>query len=77
MLTLADPAKMHSVGTLMARGYQCGSALVGAIFGTGTNGAYVEHLEAITKMTGAVKDLPFNTMIVNTEHVLSLTNSCR
>ncbi|KAI8454751.1 hypothetical protein BY996DRAFT_8386321 [Phakopsora pachyrhizi] len=39
-----------TVGTLMARAYQSGSALVGAIFGTGTNGAYVERLDAVKKL---------------------------
>ncbi|PGH08662.1 hypothetical protein AJ79_05944 [Helicocarpus griseus UAMH5409] len=42
-----------TVGTLMARSYcSPGStrALIGAIFGTGTNGAYVEKLARVTKM---------------------------
>lgn len=51
----------------MARGYQSGSAVVGAIFGTGTNGAYVERLDALTKMGDAGKGVPYDTMIVNTE----------
>lgn len=54
-----------TVGTLLSRAYQGGSALVGGIFGTGTNGAYLEKMSAITK------DLPvpidFEYMIVNTE----------
>ncbi len=41
-----------TVGTLMARSYTSPgktSTLLGAIFGTGTNGAYVEKLSSITK----------------------------
>lgn len=54
-----------TVGTLLSKAYQSGAALIGGIFGTGTNGAYVEKMKAITK------DLPvpmdFEYMIVNTE----------
>ncbi|KLU85294.1 hypothetical protein MAPG_04322 [Magnaporthiopsis poae ATCC 64411] len=41
-----------TVGTLAARAYSAGSlgTLLGAIFGTGTNGAYMERLESITKL---------------------------
>ena len=42
-----------TVGTLMARSYTCpgkSGALIGAIFGTGTNGAYVGELGKITKL---------------------------
>ncbi|KAH9816571.1 hexokinase-domain-containing protein [Melampsora americana] len=54
-----------TTGTLMARAYQSGSAVVGAIFGTGTNGAYVENLEKVKKLTN--KSQKFNHMIINTE----------
>lgn len=39
-----------TVGTLLSRGYQTGQgALCGAIFGTGTNGAFLIDIEQITK----------------------------
>ena len=63
-----------TVGTLMARSYTSPGktgTLLGAIFGTGTNGAYVEKLDKITKMTtmegGADYDKSTGDMIVNTE----------
>ena len=51
-------------GTLMARAYEGGSCLCGGIFGTGTNGAYVEKLSKITKMEPGETD---EEMVVNTE----------
>lgn len=54
-----------TVGTLLSRAYQSGAALVGGIFGTGTNGAYVEKLSAITKKLPS--QLEFEFMIINTE----------
>lgn len=66
-----------TVGTLMARSYTSPgktSTLLGAIFGTGTNGAYVEKLDRITKLSEAAKrgevgayDTTTGEMIVNTE----------
>ncbi|OAF61394.2 glucokinase [Pseudogymnoascus destructans] len=64
-----------TVGTLVARSYQSPGAtttLLGAIFGTGTNGAYVEKLANITKMLPAQADgsaapIPSGDMILNTE----------
>ena len=56
-----------TVGTLMARSYTSPSedgSLIGAIFGTGTNGAYVEKIENIPKLhhiTG------LKSMVINTE----------
>jgi hexokinase len=54
-----------TVGTLLSHAYQSGGAVAGAIFGTGTNGAYVEKTGNITK------DIPskgkHEYMIVNTE----------
>jgi len=62
-----------TVGTLMARSYTSPGktgTLLGAIFGTGTNGAYVEKLDKITKLkdsaTGSY-DKSTGEMIVNTE----------
>lgn len=64
-----------TVGTLMARSYTSpgkSGTLIGAIFGTGTNGAYVEKLARLTKMTkpGAEAgeyDTSTGEMVVNTE----------
>jgi hexokinase len=63
-----------TVGTLMARSYTSSNktgTLLGAIFGTGTNGAYVEKLDKISKMDkiegGADYDKSTGEMIVNTE----------
>jgi hexokinase len=62
-----------TVGTLMARSYTSPGktgTLLGAIFGTGTNGAYVEKLDKITKlasMTDSAYDKDTGEMIVNTE----------
>ena len=67
-----------TVGTLMARSYTSPgktSTLIGAIFGTGTNGAYVEKLERVKKMKaivdaeGGVANFDSSTglMVVNTE----------
>ena len=63
-----------TVGTLMARSYTAPgktNTLLGAIFGTGTNGAYVEKLDRVTKMKdlgeGADYDKSTGEMIINTE----------
>ena len=60
-----------TVGTLMARSYTSPGktgTLLGAIFGTGTNGAYVEKISRITKMpTETIYDKSTGEMIVNTE----------
>jgi len=56
-----------TVGTLMTRSYTSPSkdgSLIGAIFGTGTNGAYVEKIENIPKLHH-LKGL--KTMVINTE----------
>lgn len=58
-------------GTLMARAYEGGDCLCGGIFGTGTNGAYVESIDQITKMgpeaMKAAKAKGIDKMVVNTE----------
>jgi hexokinase len=38
-----------TVGTLLAHAYHTGDAIIGAIFGTGTNGCYVENVENILR----------------------------
>lgn len=60
-----------TVGTLMSRSYtkpSNGQTLIGAIFGTGTNGAYSEKIKAIPKFD--IKEHPNikeKIMIINTE----------
>lgn len=63
-----------TVGTLMARSYTSPGktgTLLGAIFGTGTNGAYVEKLEKVKKLAteenAGEYDESTGNMIVNTE----------
>lgn len=62
-----------TVGTLMARSYTSPGTtgtLIGAIFGTGTNGAYVEKLSRIAKMdslSGVTYDKSTGEMVINTE----------
>ncbi|PVI05836.1 hypothetical protein DM02DRAFT_610511 [Periconia macrospinosa] len=63
-----------TVGTLMARSYTSPGktgTLLGAIFGTGTNGAYVEKLDKVTKLTSKANEGAYDQstgeMIVNTE----------
>jgi len=59
-----------TVGTLMSRSYTSPgktSTLLGAIFGTGTNGAYVEKLSKITKPLEGDYDSSTGEMVVNTE----------
>ncbi|KEQ91925.1 hypothetical protein AUEXF2481DRAFT_48140 [Aureobasidium subglaciale EXF-2481] len=63
-----------TVGTLMARSYTSPGktgTLLGAIFGTGTNGAYVEKLDKVKKLNGSENsdnvDRTTGEMIINTE----------
>ncbi|KAJ6262098.1 Glucokinase [Drechslerella dactyloides] len=60
-----------TVGTLMARSYASpgkSGTLLGAIFGTGTNGAYVEKLSRIPKLRNAGNfDNSTGVMVINTE----------
>ncbi|KAF2263372.1 hypothetical protein CC78DRAFT_273459 [Lojkania enalia] len=63
-----------TVGTLMARSYQSPGktgTLLGAIFGTGTNGAYVEKLNKVAKLIknkdAGAYDKSTGEMVVNTE----------
>lgn len=59
-----------TVGTLMARSYTSpgkSSTLLGAIFGTGTNGAYVEKAGNIKKPIIGDYDKTSGDMVVNTE----------
>ncbi|KAI0475956.1 glucokinase [Xylariaceae sp. FL0804] len=59
-----------TVGTLMARSYTSPgktSTLLGAIFGTGTNGAYVEKIANIKKPVSGDFDKSSGQMVINTE----------
>ncbi|KAK0759813.1 hypothetical protein N5P37_008003, partial [Trichoderma harzianum] len=59
-----------TVGTLMARSYTSTGkhrSLLGAIFGTGTNGAYIEKTSNITKPIKGEYDASTGEMVINTE----------
>lgn len=64
-----------TVGTLLARAYtgadKEGNTSIGCIFGTGTNGAYNESLDNITKLDPKIvenlKSKGVNSMVINTE----------
>lgn len=62
-----------SVGTLMAHAYTSQSnisPLMGTVFGTGTNAAYLERMESITKLhtaNGHDDYCKFGSMVINTE----------
>lgn len=59
-----------TVGTLMARAYASpgkSGSILGAIFGTGTNGAYIEKLSNIKKPVTGDFDKSTGDMVVNTE----------
>jgi hexokinase len=59
-----------TVGTLMARSYTStgrAKSILGAIFGTGTNGAYIEKLSNIKKPLQGIYDKSTGEMVVNTE----------
>jgi hexokinase len=57
----------------MAAAYERGDCLCGGIFGTGTNGAYVEDVAKITKESKTKEELEqarkdgLDKMVVNTE----------
>ncbi|KAI3326932.1 glucokinase [Xylariaceae sp. AK1471] len=59
-----------TVGTLMARSYTSPgktATLLGAIFGTGTNGAYVEKITNLQKAVDGDYDKSTGQMVINTE----------
>ncbi|KAG5644937.1 hypothetical protein DXG03_007402 [Asterophora parasitica] len=56
-----------TVGALLSRAYTAGGCTLGAIFGTGTNGAYVEEVAKITKLGNYPAAAKGGHMIVNTE----------
>ncbi|KAF7354987.1 Phosphotransferase [Mycena sanguinolenta] len=56
-----------TVGALLSRAYTGGGCMLGAIFGTGTNGAYVEDLSNIRKLANDPAGTRGGIMVVNTE----------
>lgn len=59
-----------TVGTLMARSYTSTGkhrSILGAIFGTGTNGAYIEKLDKIKKPIQGDYEKSTGEMVINTE----------
>lgn len=59
-----------TVGTLMARSYTSAGkhrSILGAIFGTGTNGAYIEKTANIKKSIKGDYDTSTGEMVINTE----------
>ena len=54
-----------TVGALLAHAYASNGALISAIFGTGTNGAYLEDISKIKKLKSAEGSITH--MVVNTE----------
>jgi hexokinase len=59
-----------TVGTLMARSYTSSGkhrSILGAIFGTGTNGAYIEKVSNIKKSIEGEYDTSTGEMVINTE----------
>ncbi|KAF8211515.1 hexokinase [Mycena galopus ATCC 62051] len=56
-----------TVGALLSRAYTAGGCMLGAIFGTGTNGAYVEELSNIRKLANDPAGSRGGIMVVNTE----------
>ena len=58
-----------TVGTLLTQSYTQGGALLGAIFGTGTNGAYLESMDRIKKISSSASGTTSGPthMVINTE----------
>ncbi|PPQ66277.1 hypothetical protein CVT26_010961 [Gymnopilus dilepis] len=56
-----------TVGALLSRAYQAGHCISGAIFGTGTNGAYLEQVSNIKKLAGSHAAAKGGEMVINTE----------
>lgn len=57
----------QTVGALLSRAYTSGGCMLGCIFGTGTNGAYVEDIHKLTKLANAASTKNVEKMVVNTE----------
>jgi hexokinase len=63
----AHLTRQQTVGTLLSHAYVTGSCLLGAIFGTGTNGAFVEKTASFTKLGSSLSEIKSEYMVVNTE----------
>jgi hexokinase len=57
----------QTVGAALSRAYTAGGCVLGAIFGTGTNGAYLEQVANITKLGNGPAAAGGGVMMVNTE----------
>lgn len=57
----------QTVGALLSRAYTAGGCVLGAILGTGTNGAYVEQVSNITKLGNSPAASHGGLMVVNAE----------
>lgn len=66
-MVLTEIRCLQTVGALLSRAYTSGGCILGAIFGTGTNGAYVEEVANVTKLGNAPAAAEGGYMIVNTE----------
>lgn len=55
-----------TVGTMLSRAYQAGGAQMGAIFGTGTNAAYLEKMENLKTLSEVRQAKLIQSMCVNT-----------
>ncbi|KAH9962411.1 hexokinase-domain-containing protein [Russula dissimulans] len=56
-----------TVGAALSRAYTTGGCVLGAIFGTGTNGAYLEQVANITKLGNSPAAAAGGVMMINTE----------
>ncbi|KAL0949823.1 hypothetical protein HGRIS_009859 [Hohenbuehelia grisea] len=56
-----------TVGAMLSRAYTAGGCILGAIFGTGTNGAYLEQVANLTKLGNSPAAERGGYMVVNTE----------
>jgi hexokinase len=66
MLLAGRSPDLQTVGALLSRAYTAGGCVLGAIFGTGTNGAYLESVSEITKLADRSTD-PDAKMVINCE----------
>jgi hexokinase len=66
MLLAGRSSDLQTVGALLSRAYTAGGCVLGAIFGTGTNGAYLESVSEITKLADRSTD-PDAKMVINCE----------
>ncbi|KAF9535059.1 hypothetical protein CPB83DRAFT_781091 [Crepidotus variabilis] len=56
-----------TVGALLSRAYTGGGCVAGCIFGTGTNGAYIEQVSNIPKLANSAVAKKGGQMVINTE----------